>query len=139
MTKKDISNKITELSNKVHRKTLRGGAELILLSERVYDLLEEDIHNSTYKNKFHVMQPSEWEDPPKAPCDIRAIYFGGNLDYKVFGDDEDASYGDNLNEKFQSETVYSEGDEYEPLSIPDIEIEYTEEPVDNIVEEYTFE
>lgn len=139
MDQNEVISKIQELSNQIHRRTLRGGAELVLLSERVYEVLESKLQKNLLFERFHVIQPSEWGDPPKAPCDIRAIYFGGNLDYKFIEDNEEVSYGDNLEEEFQSQTEYSEEDGYEPLDIPDIDIQYVEDGVDDVVEEYTFE
>ncbi len=141
MERQKVLDKIAELSNQIHKETLRGGAELVLLSERAYDSIEDDIENSMLDNSLHVIQPGEWGDPdgiPDSPCDIRAIYFGGMVDIKQIGDNVNLSYGDDLDAAVKDQTKNVESGDPDMMDIPDIDLGYTDEPVEDVSEEYTF-
>lgn len=149
MDKEQIKDKIVELSNKIHQQTLRGGAELILLSERAYETIESELEGNMLNERFHVIQPSEWNSPPMAPCDIRAIYFGGNVEVKRIGNRKDVSYGDNLDQVFHEESTGSmedvdtenmSGEQIsDTLGIPEVDLGFTEDSVEDVIQEHTFD
>lgn len=128
-TQEHIISKIQRASNKVHQKTMRGSADVVFVSRRVMD----EIENVLDDQHFVIAEASGWSGHA-APCDIRAMVQMGHMEMDV--QHTEASDGDIADEKAQAladdpnteqDTKEEVKEQWETLDIPEIEFKFAKE------------
>jgi hypothetical protein len=86
-TQSTILSEIQGASNKVHQQTMRGVADVIFVSRRVMDEIE-DVLDEDFFQHHTIVEGSNFVGKI-APCDIRAMAQMGHSDFEVH-DSEDS-------------------------------------------------
>ena len=76
-----ILSKIQAASNKVHKQTMRGVADVIFVSRRVMDEIEDVLDEEAFQH--HTIVEASGFVSELAPCDIRAMAQLGHSDLEV--------------------------------------------------------
>lgn len=128
-----IKSKIQEASNQVHQETMRGGADVVVVSRRVYEAIEDELDNPDEKFvHFNIVEGDGWA-MGLSPCDIRAYSFMGHVEHEVHYPDENESSISNEMAENAAEELDRYGstedvkEEFTQLNIPQVEFNYSQE------------
>lgn len=128
-TQEHIVSKIQQASNKVHQKTMRGSADVVFVSRRVMDEIEDVLNDQN----FVIAEASGWFGHA-APCDIRAVVQMGRMEMDV--QDPESSGGGIADGEAQAladdpgtgqDTKEEVKEQWDTLDIPEIEFKFAKE------------
>lgn len=129
-TQSTILSKIQAASNKVHQQTIRGVADVIFVSHRVMNEIE-DVLDEEVLQHYTITEGSNFIGKI-APCDIRAMAQMGYSDLEVHESEDSGIPDEQIQEivdspenDFDSKEEFEE--EYGTLEVPEVEFTYSEE------------
>ena len=125
-----ILSKIQAASNKVHQQTMRGVADVIFVSRRVMDEIEDVLDEEAFQH--HTIVEGSNFVGKIAPCDIRAMAQMGHSDLEVHESEDSGIPDEQIQEIIDSpENDFDSKEEFEEqygtLEIPEVEFTYSEE------------
>ncbi len=125
-TQSTILSEIQKASNKVHQQTMRGTADVIFVSRRVMDEIEDVLDEEAFQH--HVIVEASGFVGELAPCDIRAMAQMGHTEIQYHEsehsgllDEQIQEIVDNPENDIDSKKEFEE--QYGTLEIPEIEFD----------------